>query len=519
MRIIDFLGFLLAALDAIPNVTSNYMDRENADAIANRHIDFRQGEKDLKKPFQSKRALPEERGTGTPYRHQISSRQSLPDNRTNTKGVHNYSHPKGLPHKNFSQTGQNNSIISLDVQGVDRSSEKNMFDPTAFDTLPSSQFMEIRVADAIQMYVRPVIAFVGVLGNALTIAVMLRPTLRDTQGSMYFVALSAVDLTILILNIPRHTTRAYVDFDIRKVSQWTCRWHIFLLWSFMDLSAWIIAAIAIDRAIAVCQPLRKRQITTRRRNRIVLLFLTFLTFAVNFHVFWSFGDSFESSINGTTLIGHCELNTDAGLYAFNTKVRPWVDLLVWNIIPLMIMLICNYFIIANLRKVVAQRKLLNFKRHHCMTNKTNRTTVSLALMLIAISISFFIFTSPTAIYLIIEYEDPTTQSVDDEQHLKARKNMIYSILGVVTATNYATNFICYCVSGTHFRREAMSVFLKRKPSASTIERKLSESPLSREEPSIVSRALGNSEEVYKMVSYLASTDYSPVPQIGESDTV
>jgi len=64
---------------------------------------------------------------------------------------------------------------------------------------------------------------------------------------MYFVLLAVFDVLVLYTGLLRNFIHKLFDFDIRSYSSINCKVHVFLTYTFMDISAYILVAVTLNR--------------------------------------------------------------------------------------------------------------------------------------------------------------------------------------------------------------------------------------------------------------------------------
>ncbi|XP_060086466.1 olfactory receptor 51V1-like [Heteronotia binoei] len=114
---------------------------------------------------------------------------------------------------------------------------------------------------------------VAVLGNCTILYVIwAEPSLH--QPMYYFLAmLATTDLGLCLTTMP--TVLGVLWFQLRKISKHSCLAQLFIIHSFSFMESAVLFAMALDRFLAICFPLRYALLlTTSRVARIGLLLLT-----------------------------------------------------------------------------------------------------------------------------------------------------------------------------------------------------------------------------------------------------
>ena len=288
----------------------------------------------------------------------------------------------------------------------------------------------------------PIIIVMGTLFNILTIIVLLRKRMRSLSYSRYLIVLAVCDILALNVGLLRHYIREVMKVDIRYLSDAGCKIHVFLVYFFTQFSAWILSYLTIKRFIAVWFPFKAKVFCTPKKGTAALVAIGVSLLAINAHFFWTMGlISFPLGPNEEKHL--CGIS-DPEYLIFHSYIWPWVDAALSSYIPFIVMIVCNSLIIAKL----LQSKM-NKKKTGGQSSRTHMKTM--AAMLLSITFSFLILTTPISIYEAGSY------LWWSEEIYKPCNNLIlfWPIVNLLFYLNNAINFLCYCVSWPSFRREVM----------------------------------------------------------------
>ena len=241
----------------------------------------------------------------------------------------------------------------------------------------------------------------GILGNGLALVVINRRSLRGTSSSVFITYLAIFDISVLVVHVTSLATSDWIKSYIL---------HCFLAY-LTDLvtfcSVWIMVIMTLDRCIAVRSPfLAKRFCTTEnaRYSIYILILFAFLLFSSTFPVIYTID----------------EIQQKCG-------VRPKYQTIIRVIKPTIfyfapdILLLANLFIIYELFMATRQRKktLMNPENATNQLNAVsfNRKQQQLTIMLVTVSLSFYIFTTPAIIDYIRQLHPPQHHKI---KRLKTR---------------------------------------------------------------------------------------------------
>ena len=310
--------------------------------------------------------------------------------------------------------------------------------------LSVSDFPDYRAAIVIWKWASPVLIVVGTLGNTASIIVLTRRSFRNSTCMFYLTVLSCADLLVLYTGLLRFWIRSAFSVDIRTLSIWSCKVHVFLVYFAMDLSSWVLMTVTLDRCILVCFPFRSRLFTTMKRAPYILTTLVLLLVLVNSHFF------------ATVTVQNNNCTYESRL---TMMVWPWIDLVVCNLIPFLVMLFCSLLIS---RKILQTNKRVSVQRTRTISDESGSApndnskaakSSSVTIMLLIIIFSFFLLTLPL-VGFNISYRYWIETATNSEL---ATLELVRTNFSMLLYTNHVIHFIC-CLSGRRFRREVRNLF-------------------------------------------------------------
>ena len=310
--------------------------------------------------------------------------------------------------------------------------------------LSLSDFPDYRAAIVIWKWASPVLIVVGTLGNTASIIVLTRRSFRNSTCMFYLTVLSCADLLVLYTGLLRFWIRSAFSVDIRTLSIWSCKVHVFLVYFAMDLSSWVLMTVTLDRCILVCFPFRSRLFTTMKRAPYILTTLVLLLVLVNSHFF------------ATVTVQNNNCTYESRL---TMMVWPWIDLVVCNLIPFLVMLFCSLLIS---RKILQTNKRVSVQRTRTISDESGSApndnskaakSSSVTIMLLIIIFSFFLLTLPL-VGFNISYRYWIETATNSEL---ATLELVRTNFSMLLYTNHVIHFIC-CLSGRRFRREVRNLF-------------------------------------------------------------
>ncbi len=286
-------------------------------------------------------------------------------------------------------------------------------------------YFESGVARNIWAYGSPVFIAIGTMGNLLSATVMLRQKLRKRTTSLYLFVLAVVDTVVLYTGLMEQWIRKLFGIAILNANIVTCLSFRFVVCLAIDVEAWILVCVAVERMVAVFWPHKANQMFTRAFAVRQIAIIGVILAVPNSHFYWTF----------TLVNGRC-IPKDGYKHLIGT-IFPWIDLCLACLIPFLIMLVANSSIAAKLIRANHVRKTkLNVGKDKKLTSMTA--------ILFSITATFLLTTAPVTVFLyVIKY---SKQGI-------AQYELLWTSLSLLFYANYSVNFLLYCASGSRFRRE------------------------------------------------------------------
>ena len=314
-------------------------------------------------------------------------------------------------------------------------------------------------------YVTPVLVFPGIIGNVVCIITLQTKSFRGSATAFLLTALAAVD-SVSLLAGALHTWLIHMfTLEVRTMSDPACRLHTFLTYLSVQLSAWTLVLVTLERVVSVTCPMAAPTLCSRRRIILVWICILCLLSGLNAYLHLANMELNEEFLptfdNGTFHVLECTVRHSASeeLQVILNHVRVWSDLVLSCIFPAVVIFFGNTLVIYKLAQVSRRKRRLQSHRSQANDNTgraNKRKSSRITVMLITVGIVFLITSLPINIFLLGEDLWFSDRYLD--LSVLAKRELVNTVLSLLYYFNNAINFILYFVSGTLFRKAAIELF-------------------------------------------------------------
>lgn len=303
------------------------------------------------------------------------------------------------------------------------------------------------------------IIIIGIVGNVLNVLVFSRPKMRLLSTFRFLLYMSIFDLLILLTCATDAWTtfNHYFTFQIRHMSGFSCRFHVFLTYFFTQCGTNVLMLVNIDRAInlrIIMQPRPHRAMFKLCRiNQVdlVVLVLVVLVTLVNFHFIFLLQ---LNNINGTDTSGGEMIcyPIDNELYLlFLRHIWTWIDFGLFGIFPFVGMTICSILIARALRHHTRRYSAPLFAsstQNRRLIEKRMQQTRQILLLLLLTTLYFLVTTLPYFVLSIINQGEKESNS-------ELERTFVHLLL----YSNNSLHFLFYGFSCDSYRKELIKLFV------------------------------------------------------------
>ena len=295
------------------------------------------------------------------------------------------------------------------------------------------------------------IVCIGIIANSLSFFIIIKRSLIKGSVGVYLACLSISDSWALIASFMYDFSKEPFNLPILNNSDFGCKFSLSsYLWSGV-ISHFILTTMTCERCYIILNPYKPHP----KRKHAGIAVATIVVISITFYVAQTsiinglqpvqiVSDSNnQSNVSEITYV--CDV-LEEHLYYFN-NVFPWIDLLVFSVIPSSTIILANIGIVVAL---IRRSKNKQVKRDQTKIKEDMKITY----MLISVSIFFVLVTLPYSLYNsfgpVYFYDGPVEAFAFD--------NIAWTFVFNILLLNYSCNFFLYFCSGKIFRDEAIQLF-------------------------------------------------------------
>ncbi|TGZ67643.1 hypothetical protein CRM22_004706 [Opisthorchis felineus] len=258
-----------------------------------------------------------------------------------------------------------------------------------------------QVISLIFLCVPPMIFLIGTVGNLLSFSVLCRRSMLYHPSYMYLAVLALVDEGVLCFGLLRRWTDRLAGHRLEERHWVLCKLLNYTGVTTSCLSAWIVVAVTVERALVIKLPLHSAQSDRVKRSRVVLLCMTLAVFLIGSHFFVTidlvdttsiirddyFAQNDTFLVNGSVTLAKLTAKEMIASYhiqpaqicdfrepfSTNGVKRAWVsiDAAIYSYIPFLLITVFNIIILTSLRTANKNRSALLVNSTHAAPASVN----------------------------------------------------------------------------------------------------------------------------------------------------
>ncbi|KAK2149977.1 hypothetical protein LSH36_428g02007 [Paralvinella palmiformis] len=291
-------------------------------------------------------------------------------------------------------------------------------------------------------YVTPFICAVGCIGNILNLTVLSRSRFRQTDGrsesgahvGLIFMAVS--DLLLCVAMFPRALLPSihllFEEYDFQLLYQ---AYGTGVITTFILISTWITVDMTILRYFYICHPLLSRKWNCRKCALVVYPVSSVACCLLNVPSFFQYQITDFSDKDGAFYMIDIGLLEPKAMKEFR-----YCQVIVGVIVPAVMLIYCNIRLVQALRRSHRIRI-----RCYVQDHNSQRSRKWITVTLIVISLGFIVLVFPCE--LMDFFVDYIKMNISRTESFL----LVRSLANTMQVTNFALNFIVYCIINVHFR--------------------------------------------------------------------
>ena len=293
--------------------------------------------------------------------------------------------------------------------------------------------------DYLTWYYMPLLIGGGVIGNILSLIVFLVTPLNQLSLSVYLAALAISDIGFLLsLLFGWIGGSKFALFHLNGC----CQTVIFVSYTCSFLSVWFVVAFTVERYIAIWHPLRRPEMCTTGRAKIVVIGLSsfaVITYSCNF---WTTGVRYDVNTNLTTCTPLMEY------YHFHLFLT-YVDAIVTLFVPFIAIVVLNIVIAHRIAYFYHKRqRVMSDRQCSHRTVRQCRAQIQVTKMLLVVSSVFLLTNLPS---YVIRFRVFILTFVEGHTKTSGLDLLVQKMFQFLYYSNFAINFLLYSAANRKFR--------------------------------------------------------------------
>ena len=301
---------------------------------------------------------------------------------------------------------------------------------------------------AIYCVIWPIIIVSGILGNVLSL-IVIRNTEDSSTTSKFLISLAVADTMNLIVRAAQMVFTWGEIFWPQRYLTWKLSTNAFFVLSLLPdrISKGITVAIVCDRVVALTVPFRYKIICRPLRITAIIVMIYVAMAATTIpNTVDVFAYHFVTGQNRTiyTDMGKQYMASQLSQSTF-MRMHVMVNLLVFDTMPIPIVLVCNIIIIVSLRnRNILASATSDVQRQMKLQER------QITKLLLTISLLFLALTGPSSVYrfLFVLRMAPADM---------VTAKLMSDILLTLSLTNCAINFVVYAVMNKKYRERYSAI--------------------------------------------------------------
>ena len=320
-------------------------------------------------------------------------------------------------------------------------------------------YYEQDAADAITIYIYPIILFIGTIGNIFSLIIMYRLSHKVLSTCIYLSVLAIVDLLVLYTRCGNDWLLKVSHVDLSHTlmisSDSVCKVYPFFFNFLFHTSKWLLVCTATEGMISTCYPERMYTMCTISRAKVIIMLLTVILICINIHYFWSFDLILFKEYGNAwfcTFAKHGHQQSEE----FQEIIWPLMDLSIAQVIPIFTLTIYTCIMIRWICKgnhrgdIKHQRWRERYQLYPEAMDHLKVTITGVSIMFLALNLPKFVFT-------IFQYFVNKYELVELSMKFTVQMDLARTVCDMLENCFLCAKFIVYFLSCQMFRQECKDI--------------------------------------------------------------
>nr|KAG5686384.1 hypothetical protein BaRGS_018692 [Batillaria attramentaria] len=345
-------------------------------------------------------------------------------------------------------TPMNSVTAEITIVSIVNETVTNASSTLSLEDKQTIQYLQDVRKSILDWYMWVIFAF-GFPGNLMGLVIILRLRCFGSPA-VYVGTLAVVDNLAIILKV----TLVILAEQKVVLGLYGCK-ILYFLGNFLQVYPnWILVSMAIERFVAVWQPLHVASSWTSRRAGLTLVLVMILVVALNAPI-WVFA---------VDRPGSSDCTTDDN-YRSQVAAWQWVQVVAYGFIPCVLLITLNVFIVVIIRRATRHQQSMTGSTSspsqyphpsHSRAGVQSQVTA----LLVVTSAVLVLTTTPVCVYMLVQ----TSWKPPEGTLEHYRKSLISTAVRVVCDANHSVNFYLYFIR-VKDRSSGYLLLFKRKRSA------------------------------------------------------
>ncbi|UJR27281.1 hypothetical protein I4U23_008576 [Adineta vaga] len=282
----------------------------------------------------------------------------------------------------------------------------------------------------------------GTCGNLLTAITLLRAKLRKYTTCQFMAVCAISNIGVLLTNTLHMSLSNGYGIHVRSLFNLSwCRTNVFVSQWIRGMASWFLVVVALDR-FRQSKIIRRTPSRDKHTVSYTIIKISLFLLVLNLHYLLFTG--IRIPLNHETMFLACifHKNSSSAIHRFFASTNTWQELVTIIIVPCILTLILNIFII--------KKSFLNPTSNEHLKSRSKSRTRRVTTMLLTSNIGFLAMVAPAQIFIALLF-DPE-RGVETPSIYKSFMIKV-GIFQCLINTYYAASFVFCFASSSIFRRE------------------------------------------------------------------